>query len=136
MNEHEVLAAPASIAADYFDSSAEQPIAPTASMPTSATRWRRLPEAPQDSVEVLDGLAQQRSHGDGIRTVVRIVIGGALPAALAADWLVSTWDQNAGLAARPDLGGRRGDRQAWMIELLGLPAQRRSPSLRAARWRT
>lgn len=51
------------------------------------------------------------------------VIGGSLPAALAADWLTSTWDQNAGLyacspaaAVVEEVAGR------WLKELLGLPA--------------
>ena len=49
------------------------------------------------------------------------VIGGALPAALAADWLVTAWDQNTGLFAPSpatsvieEIAGR------WMLDLLGL----------------
>lgn len=52
------------------------------------------------------------------------VMGGTLPAALGADWLVSTWDQNAGLrdvmpavAALEEVAGR------WVLELLGLPGE-------------
>jgi glutamate/tyrosine decarboxylase-like PLP-dependent enzyme len=51
------------------------------------------------------------------------VIGGAVPAALAADWLVTAWDQNTGLFAPSpatsvieEVAGR------WMLDLLGLPS--------------
>jgi glutamate/tyrosine decarboxylase-like PLP-dependent enzyme len=50
------------------------------------------------------------------------VIGGCLPAALAADWLTSTWDQNAALhfcspaaALVEEITGN------WLKEILGLP---------------
>src|SRR5215207_7560422 len=52
------------------------------------------------------------------------VIGGTLPAAMAADWLVSAWDQNTVLryaspaaAAVEEAAGR------WLIDLLGLPPE-------------
>jgi glutamate/tyrosine decarboxylase-like PLP-dependent enzyme len=50
------------------------------------------------------------------------VIGGALPAALAADWLTSTWDQNAGLVAGgPSAAVVEEVALGWLRELLGLP---------------
>ncbi len=51
------------------------------------------------------------------------VIGGGLPAALAADWLTSTWDQNAGLlASSPAAAGVERVAGTWLLDLLGLPA--------------
>ena len=51
------------------------------------------------------------------------VVGGSVPAATAADWLVSTWDQNAGVyvlspitSVVEDIAG------GWLKELAGLPA--------------
>jgi glutamate/tyrosine decarboxylase-like PLP-dependent enzyme len=50
------------------------------------------------------------------------VIGGALPTALAADWLASAWDQNAGLyAAGPAAAVVEEVAGGWLKELLGLP---------------
>ncbi|MGH9562581.1 MAG: pyridoxal phosphate-dependent decarboxylase family protein, partial [Terracidiphilus sp.] len=50
------------------------------------------------------------------------VIGGCLPAAAAASWLVSTWDQNGGLWVASPVGGDLEDTAVdWVRELLGLP---------------
>ena len=51
------------------------------------------------------------------------VAGGALPASLASDWLVSAWDQNTGLAEpTPSTSALEVVAGRWLLELLGLPA--------------
>jgi glutamate/tyrosine decarboxylase-like PLP-dependent enzyme len=51
------------------------------------------------------------------------VIGGALPSALAADWLTSAWDQNAGgYPVGPSASVAEEVACAWLLDLLGLPA--------------
>jgi glutamate/tyrosine decarboxylase-like PLP-dependent enzyme len=50
------------------------------------------------------------------------VVGGALPVALAADWLTSAWDQNAGgFAVAPSLSVAEEVAADWVRDLLGLP---------------
>lgn len=50
------------------------------------------------------------------------VNGGALPAALATDWLVSAWDQNAGLTAvSPAASAVEEVAGGWLKDILGLP---------------
>ena len=56
----------------------------------------------EDPAQVIDLIAEQVEIGMTDCSSPRyfgFVIGGAHPVALAADWLVSTWDQNAGIHA-------------------------------------
>lgn len=51
------------------------------------------------------------------------VIGGAVPAAVAADWLTSAWDQNGAVyATSPAAAVVEEVVGAWLKEILGLPA--------------
>jgi hypothetical protein len=52
------------------------------------------------------------------------VIGGSLPAALAADWLTSAWDENCTLfASAPATAVAEEVAGTWLKEILGLPEQ-------------
>src|SRR6185295_13679907 len=60
------------------------------------------------------------AHADA--AAVRGVLGGPLPDALAADWLVSAWDQNAAFhSLSPAAAAIEEITSAWTLELIGLP---------------
>jgi glutamate/tyrosine decarboxylase-like PLP-dependent enzyme len=125
--ERELLRRTAEIAADFVESLDERPIWPPASIDElRAALGGPLPEDPVDPLEVLDQLARAAEPGVvGIPSgrYFGFVIGGALPASLAADWLTSVWDQNAGLVVGgPSAAVVEEVTGDWLKDLLGLPA--------------
>jgi glutamate/tyrosine decarboxylase-like PLP-dependent enzyme len=51
------------------------------------------------------------------------VIGGSLPATVAASWLASTWDQNAARVVMSAIAAKLEEvAMHWMLDLLGLPS--------------
>ncbi|WP_173921827.1 aminotransferase class V-fold PLP-dependent enzyme [Agromyces sp. Marseille-P2726] len=87
---------------------------------------RDLPEQGEPPAEVIDRLAEGVEPGlmaMGSPRFFGWVIGGTQPVALAADWLVSTWDQNTGLRTiTPGVVAAEEIAGAWLLDLLGLPA--------------
>ncbi len=85
-----------------------------------------LPRHGTDPLTVIDDLADGVEPGLVAMSGPRyfgFVTGGSHPAALAADWLTSAWDQNAVLyLATPAAAVVEEVAAAWLVELLGLPA--------------
>ncbi|HEX8081621.1 MAG TPA: aminotransferase class V-fold PLP-dependent enzyme [Jatrophihabitans sp.] len=84
-----------------------------------------IPGGPSDPAAAVDLLAEGVEDGLMAMPSGRFfgwVIGGTLPAALAADWLVSAWDQNAGMRGpTPGVVAAEEAAARWLLELLGLP---------------
>jgi glutamate/tyrosine decarboxylase-like PLP-dependent enzyme len=122
----ELLELTAAIAADYLESLGERPVFPDVTPgELRESLGGPLPEAPVDARAVVTELASAAEPGVvamGSGRYFGFVIGGALPAALAADWLTSTWDQNAGLyAGGPSASVVEEVTREWLVDLLRLP---------------
>jgi glutamate/tyrosine decarboxylase-like PLP-dependent enzyme len=126
MKRHDVLARAEAHAAAFLDGLPDRTVGAT----IGADELRRrlggeLPATPTDPVAVIDGLVRDVEDGIVGSTSGRFfgfVIGGALPVALAADWLTSTWDQNgASYACSPAAAVAEEVCGAWLKTLLGLP---------------
>lgn len=80
------------------------------------------PASPHALLDMLDRAASPATMALGGGRYFGFVNGGVLPAAMAADWMVSAWGQNAALrvmspaaVAIEDIALR------WVIDVLGLP---------------
>ena len=128
MSEHEqVLKRAHDHATSWLESLDTRPVPPQVGADAVADALGRdLPDESTDAEEVVDLLASACEPGLVAMPSGRFfgfVIGGSHPAALAADWLVSAWDQNAAMrqvtpatAAAEEVAG------SWLLDLLGLPS--------------
>ena len=121
------LQAAAGHAQRWLDSVPHRPVPPRAAADLlRAAFGETLPDEPCDAVAVVDALAAAMDPGLLNIACGRFfgwVMGGTLPSALAADWLVSAWDQDTGLR-KPTPGTAVAEETAgrWLLDVLGLPA--------------
>jgi glutamate/tyrosine decarboxylase-like PLP-dependent enzyme len=117
----------ADLAADYLAGVERRPVRATATHEELVAAFDGgLPARGEAAGEVVDHLASIAEPGLIASAGPRyfgFVIGGSLPAALAADWLTSAWDNNAGLyAIGPSASVAEEVAGTWLVDLFGLPA--------------
>jgi glutamate/tyrosine decarboxylase-like PLP-dependent enzyme len=125
-DDGDLLRRTAELAASFLDGLADRPVGrPVAVEDLRAALGGPLPERGADPGSVVEALAAAADAGLVATAGPRyfgFVVGGSLPAAVAADWLTSAWDQNAGLyVLSPAAAVVEETVAAWLVELFGLP---------------
>ena len=110
----------------YLERLAERPVAPdAAALQALAALSSVLPEEGRDAALViaeLDEIGGPATLATAGPRFFGFVNGGALPAALAAAWILAAWDQNAALGVMSPTAARLEEiALGWIVELLHLP---------------
>src|SRR5580692_1582930 len=122
----DLLKQTAEVAARYLETLDERGVAPS---PEALERLAELnqplqedPQNPAVVLEMLDRIGSPATMGMAGRRYFGFVIGGSLPAALAANWLAGAWDQCPGLFAASPIGTVLEEISlGWLLDVLQLP---------------
>jgi glutamate/tyrosine decarboxylase-like PLP-dependent enzyme len=123
----DLLRLAADTAACYLENLEQRSVAPSpGDLVGLAELDEPLPEAPMEAarvLETLDRIGSPATMGMAGPRYFGFVIGGSLPAALAANWLAGAWDQCPGLFAASPVGTVLEEVcLRWLLDLLKLPA--------------
>lgn len=112
----------------YLDGLPARAVAPDpAAVARLAALDEPLPEGPADPAAVLallDEIGSPATTATAGGRFFGYVVGGSLPAALAASWLATAWDNDAGMASLCPIGAALEDvSRRWLLDLLRLPPE-------------
>jgi len=114
-------------ASTYLAGLDERPVVATPAARAALARFAEpLPDAPTDPAQVLallDEVGTPAVTANAGGRYFGFVTGGTLPAALAASWLATAWDNNGGLSIMSPTNAKLEEvALGWLIDLFGLPA--------------
>jgi glutamate/tyrosine decarboxylase-like PLP-dependent enzyme len=123
---NELLESAATRAARYLADIQNRSVAPSSEAVAALEVLREPfpagPSEPADVLALLDELGSPATMGIAGPRFFGFVVGGSLPAALAANWLVTAWDQNAGYhSPTPAASVLEAVALEWMRDIFGLP---------------
>ncbi len=127
MIPEDLLANAAARARRYLETAAQRNVFPTADALAGLHALdETLPTQPTDPAAVLAVLDEIGSPATTTSAGPRyfgFVTGGTLPAALAANWLASAWDNNGAFIVQSPINAKLETvALRWLIDLFGLPA--------------
>ena len=114
-------------ASRYLEELDGRPVFPTADdlagMSALDLPLRDGPIDPAEVLALLDRAGSPATIASAGRRYFGFVVGGILPATLAANWLAGAWDQPASMRISSPIGARIEEIAiGWLLDLLGLPA--------------
>ncbi len=121
-----LLATVADRAATYLETLGDRPVAPAKREVDALVAFDEpLPEQPSDPAEtfaLLDRVGSPATVASAGGRYFGFVVGASHPAGIAANWLATAWDQNAGGSVLSATAARLEEIALdWLVEILDLP---------------